>query len=161
MNNEYQPEDINKEEQEQLKLSAPVLHSMEKNNPFTVPDGYFDRLPAEIQEKISLRKEDPWFVLLLKGILRPQPAMVVLMLFVLVSIALYFADWQNHQSAEVVALDSADLRNAEIAFAIDESTLLDELANLDETDSYKGNETEIENYLIDNQTDLNQLINEL
>ena len=39
-------------EDEELKKSAPFLFGMEKKNDFQVPDGYFDRLPSEIQDKI-------------------------------------------------------------------------------------------------------------
>jgi hypothetical protein len=39
-------------EDEELKKTAPHLFGMEKKNDFQVPDGYFDRLPSEIQDKI-------------------------------------------------------------------------------------------------------------
>jgi hypothetical protein len=31
-----------------LEKDAPLLHSIGKNNPFKVPDGYFDALPAQV-----------------------------------------------------------------------------------------------------------------
>ena len=34
-----------------LEKEAPLLNSIPKSNPFTVPDGYFDALPAQIMAK--------------------------------------------------------------------------------------------------------------
>ncbi len=39
------------DEEESLKRDFPLLHSIPKDNPFSVPESYFDSLPSEIMEK--------------------------------------------------------------------------------------------------------------
>ena len=39
------------EDEESLKKNSPLLHSISRENPFSVPEGYFDSLPSEIIEK--------------------------------------------------------------------------------------------------------------
>jgi hypothetical protein len=36
---------------ESIKRESPLLHSISKENPFSVPENYFDNLPSEIMEK--------------------------------------------------------------------------------------------------------------
>jgi hypothetical protein len=45
------------EDDESMKNEAPLLHSISKENPFSVPENYFDSLPSEIIEKCRAEEE--------------------------------------------------------------------------------------------------------
>jgi len=45
------------EDEESLKKETPLLHSISKENPFSVPEGYFDDLPSEIIDKYRTEAE--------------------------------------------------------------------------------------------------------
>ncbi len=45
------------QDEERLKKESPLLHSIAKENPFSVPENYFESLPSEIIEKCRTEAE--------------------------------------------------------------------------------------------------------
>src|ERR1035441_2061403 len=45
------------EDEESLKKESPLLNSISKENPFSVPENYFDNLPSEIIDKCRTEAE--------------------------------------------------------------------------------------------------------
>jgi hypothetical protein len=62
--------------EENLKKETPLLHSIPKRNPFTVPEGYFDGLPSSILEKCRETAKIPTFSKIF-WLFRPQWMMAV------------------------------------------------------------------------------------
>lgn len=44
------------DEMDELKHLAPTLHGLKRTDPFTVPDGFFERFPHQVQAAIVERK---------------------------------------------------------------------------------------------------------
>ncbi len=40
---------------------APLLRAIPKEDPFTAPEGFFDRFPMQVQSAIAQRKAAPWW----------------------------------------------------------------------------------------------------
>ena len=45
------------DEMDELKHLAPTLHGLKRTDPFTVPDGFFERFPHQVQAAIVERQE--------------------------------------------------------------------------------------------------------
>lgn len=149
--------------EEDFKKQYPNLFGMDKKNPFSVPENYFEDLPGSIQSRIQQEEQESWLETLKRTFYRPQWAFALLLLLLLTAGGWFFFSNRQVQPAQrEMALTADELKNAAILGDIDEFDLLDEYASLEETASAdEESKTEIENYLIENHTDLNQLINEL
>lgn len=55
-----------------INTETPLLSSIPKRNPFSVPDGYFDTLPSSLLEKCRQAKPKPEFSTKTFWLLKPQ-----------------------------------------------------------------------------------------
>lgn len=153
MNNENYMDD-------ELK-DAPLLKKMSRENPFKVPDGYFDSFPTLISEKIASSHSKPGWIIFLKNVLQPK-YVVAMFVFAaaLTSGIVYFNQHPAAKDQEMI-LSYDDLTNSNYIAQFDESDLIEAYNSNSETDKVNENNSEIENYLIDNQTDISLIENEL
>ncbi len=146
------------EDFEEINAEAPLLAGIPKYNPFDVPADYFDELPALIQNRCISSKPSvsiiEWLVLLIK----PRFAIPVLATVLCAVAGINFMD----KNAEMTKSGrTAEISIEERLNSIDESELIDELAD-DQADLKQNNTNEsIENYLIDNNIDESNLNSEL
>lgn len=134
--------------------SFPFLQKAERKNPFTTPDGYFEKLPLNIADKLAAPTA-PLFS-------TPRLVFIAGMLAsVLVAGMWYFSGNTQQVSENQVVLSYDDLPVSSIedelvldAFADVETSAEDDDAGTDETDTYHD-------YLIENNTDISLIINEL
>lgn len=111
--------------EEELKENAPLLFGIPKENPFSVPDNYFDALPTQVQERyLASGKEAFTFQLILRSWYqsmqkRPLYAIATVTLFLVVSFGL----------VQIIQLNSGD---NEISNSIQANSLLQPEDQLDE-----------------------------
>lgn len=137
-------------EMQELENEAPTLFSIAKKNNFSVPEGYFDRLPTEISEKIAQEPPAGFMEQIAQWLVKPQMAIASLTLLIGLSAILYLNDAKKISSSP----ELADISNAELdlfASAYNEEELMieDLLAyNDDMSIEYDiFTDDEIENYL--------------
>jgi len=146
------PEDINK--------IAPTLAGLEKRNPFVVPENYFENLPGAIQDKISSSNQLPWYETFQQAIAVSRAGLAMLIILLAITAGLFYLD-HNRETGRKQLVEQ-DQRNMEILVEVEEAELVEELIAMnDEHSTDRISESEIENYLIDNHTELNQIMNEL
>ncbi len=149
------------EENDELK-NAPLLRSLRSADPFQAPEGYFDRLSSDIQDKIHHQK-----TAVFSTFFEWKSALAILGILVLAILAgtqdysPKFQPLAQHTSAEP-SISCEDIINSNYYLEFDE-TLLSEAMELSDTalvsPAFSGDET-LENYLIQ-QTEESFLINEL
>jgi hypothetical protein len=147
-------------EDDKLNEIAPTLSKMSRQHPFIAPDGYFDSLPTIISERITAEKEKPFWVTWRTIVLRPRLTAALVSVLMVAGAWWYFSNrtGNNQNGSEEIAVTYADIVESGIFYEWDELLLVEELAanSTDEPES-----TDMENYLIENETDINNLINEL
>ena len=155
-----------------LEKEAPMLHSIGKHNPFTVPDGYFDALPAQIMDKVRRDAETrPAFgIHKLFWLFRPQWMVATFM--VVVAICFFFRNGKtNAVSYEAIA---ANIPDSVIVQSLQNNIDHVDVASLEEANKNAGVTTmlpqqlaqdttneQITNYLINNGIDASDIENEL
>ncbi len=140
---------------------APGLRGMKRENPFTVPHGYFDSLSSRIQDRINAPQAISIWEKLLLPLQRPAFAYVTITIAMLICASVYFTQKKNNVATPQVAevnITADDIYNSGIIYEYDENTLTEVLAA---NTSTKQSSTELEDYLIDINTDESDLINEL
>lgn len=139
---------------------APLLKSMSGETPFRAPAGYFDSLPTLISEKISAQNSKPWWSIFIQNIFQPKYVVAACVFGVaVISGVVYFNQPENIKDIEII-LSYEDVSNSAYMDDLDESLLVEELSKYDNT-SYDEQSKDIENYLIDSQTDISLIENEL
>lgn len=134
--------------------SFPFLQKAERKNPFNTPDGYFEKLPLNIADKLAAPSA-PLFS-------TPRLVFIAGMLAsVLVAGMWYFSGNTQQVSGNQVVLSYDDLPVSSIedelvldAFADVETSSEDDEAGTDDNETYHD-------YLIENNTDISLIINEL
>jgi hypothetical protein len=125
-----------------------LLEKMRRENPFTVPHGYFDRLPETVIRRcVRAEKKYKWMpeYLFLRPGLAFMLAFVSCCLFVTY---IYFRQQPDKGFTSLKIPESYDfLRD------IDESLIIEVL----ERDHLQGGQSEIEEYLIENRVDILQI----
>jgi len=91
--------------EENLEKEAPLLASIPKRNPYRVPEGYFDELPAAIMEKCRQSTAAPQRANKIFWLFRPQWMMAV---FVGVVGLTFLLRHDTPQSYEVMASKLSD-----------------------------------------------------
>jgi hypothetical protein len=137
-----------------------------RDNPFRVPDGYFDRFALRMSERIVEEQQSKKFYF--KALYKPIPALVFASL--VAGLGIFSIQFFNRSSE---SLSEEEISNYVYQEGIDEFEL-DEiieysiLVNLDssetESKSNKKKETEvdeIQKFLLDEDIELNDIINEL
>jgi hypothetical protein len=153
MKTEYNDDDLRKE--------APKLFGMDKKNPFEVPDGFFDTFSSKVQDKIAAEKKKTIWSVIFETVIKPKIAIPVLASLCLVAVGIKIM----YRPPTVInynetAITYNDLSQSDYLTDIDESILMDAL-NTATNKSNTSSKTEIENYLIENNIDVNDLANEL
>ncbi|MFI5217918.1 MAG: hypothetical protein ACHQNT_00405 [Bacteroidia bacterium] len=140
---------------------APLLNKISRENPFRVPDGYFNSLPSDVAEKIALEKAKSVKIIFIRRILQTKYAVAAcLLIAALISGVIYFN--QNKTVVnEQLALTTDDISSSIYFDDIDESILVEELSQINNESSTDEQAKEIENYLIETQTDISHYVNEL
>jgi hypothetical protein len=140
---------------------SPILKNMSRENPFKPPDGYFDSFPSIISERIASDKSNSGWVIFLQHVFRPKYVVAMIVFStVLTSGVIYFNQHTTVTNSEII-LSYDDLSNSNYIDQIDENDLIDAYNSNVETEKSNESNSEIENYLIDNQTDISTLENEL
>ena len=144
--------------------SLPDFENVQEKNPFRVPEGYFESLPVEIQQRIADRgiKERTLAGWIMQVFTRPAAkyalAFASLALFIVFSTK-YFTrtvkvNYAEEQLPDTEQLDIFYLQQ------LDESTLADVYAEESSVAS-QAQDKSIENYLLDNDIDLNLITEHL
>jgi len=147
--------DIGKEE---LKDIAPQLSSLTKKNAFTAPENYFEKLTVSISDKVHAEKHKTWWQVVFETLAQPKFAFASVALCLLLGVYIY----NQKQNAVIIPLEMtatniSNLSDDEILSQVDETILADVMDD-NSTDASANDEVD---YLIDNHTDLNSIINEL
>ncbi len=137
---------------------APLLRSLRNSQGFEAPDGYFDRLSSDIQDRINQPKSLISF--------RWKPVLAFASITGL-AIFIYFSVFRSEipsaeeQQIAQTEITSEDLIASDYYTEIDEELLTEALSGKDAGEIWTGNNTEpIEEYLIETSTE-EELINEL
>jgi|GEM_PF-1449595 len=140
--------------------SLPDFESVSNENPFIVPDGYFESLPTGIQQRIidSKSKRNSVANWIAENISRPVPkyalALASVMLVIVLS-AKYF-NRTVHVNCDAPQLSESEQLDAAYLQQLDEPVLAEVYA--EETSATTETQDEgIENYLLDNDIDLNSI----
>lgn len=162
-------------ENDELRKIAPTLADIPKYNPFIVPDGYFDELPAVIQEKIIAVKKRFSIAERFVWIFRPQLAVAAgLVIIALITMLIMNNNSSSPENIENViahnsgqtdsVADSSLYASVEaVLYEVDEATLIEsfEGENIAVNNDEVASDDDIESYLVENNIDIAAIINEL
>ncbi|HWY97937.1 MAG TPA: hypothetical protein VNY36_02520 [Bacteroidia bacterium] len=153
-------------DEENLGKEVPLLSSIPKRNPFTVPEGYFDALPSAIMDKCRETKTIPEKSKLF-WLFRPQWITAIL----ICAIAITF--YMRHDTPATLETLTAQVSDSTIyqhlqnnIDYVDVNSLEDALQNENvttvpaRTDS-TNNQQDIVKYLMDHNVDASDIENEL
>src|SRR6185436_6446694 len=133
-----------------------ILYTSKSENAFTVPEGYFSELENSIRERVSLVKERSASAPLF---LRPRFITVMAMaLVVAISSVTFFM--LNHNTTAVISekdISFNDIYHSSYVGELDESALVE---MIDETE-LNATTQQYENYIIEHNTDINSIAEEL
>jgi hypothetical protein len=165
--------DIDSFDDDKLKEEAPLLSGIGKNNPFTVPDGYFDELPALIIQKCRESNKKPSIAVADKTfwLFRPQWMLASFIVVVAICFSLRKNDAISAINYEAIAAaipDSAIEQSLQNNIDYVDVTNLEELAqnsgnigslpSMPEQDTANG---QVINYLMNSNIDASDIENEL
>jgi hypothetical protein len=159
------------EDEEALKRESPLLHSISKENPFSVPEGYFEGLPSEIIEKCRTDVEPKkWGEGILTTILGYKWKLLTGLGCLAVLCFFVFRNNDHPLSYEVMTKsipDSLIVANLDKnIYSLSESSLEDAQEPENNTTSVKSEsdstlaDQQIIAYLIDNNVSVNEIENE-
>jgi hypothetical protein len=138
------------DEFEELRIDAPFLSNIPIYNPFDVPAGYFDELPSVIQKKCGENNSKSTWLEWIRMVFRPNFAIPVLSVLLIAFAAIYYIENKgtpvDKPIAEEINVDE-ELQN------IDESTIVDALADAGYESSNENENEKIKTYLIENNVD--------
>ena len=134
--------------------SFPFLQKAGRTNPFTTPEGYFEKLPLDIADKMAAPSA-PLFS-------TPKLIFIAGMLASVLVAGMWYFSGNTGQSAEnQVVLSYDDLPVS----AIEDELVLDAFVDVstatDDEDSGSDDSDTYHDYLIENNTDISLIINEL
>ena len=142
---------------EEIKTIAPFLSNIPKYNPFEVPLGYFDELPATVQQRCTENKVSTSILEWLSLLIKPRFAVPVL---ATLFIAVAGIDFMNKSAVSYEPAIAEEYTVEEQLYTIDEATIIETLIADAGTDP-SADDNSIEDYLIDNDIDESNLNNEL
>jgi len=142
---------------------APLLKSISRENSVKVPDGYFDSFPTLISEKIADQNSKPGWAIFLQNVFQPKYVVAMCVFAIVLTSGIFYFNQHPKLSNEEILLSYDDLNNSNYIEQIDEMDLIDAYSSVSYSEAYKSgeNNSDIENYLIDNQTDNALIENEL
>ena len=148
---------------EQLPDKIEQLLLIDKKETFEIPEGYFDGLAHKIQDRVNQKQEAYEPVWNWKPSAKWSLAMVTACLCIYIGTT--FFNKNIGQTEQLSANDIKQTLNTQVN-TIDESVLIEQV-NMDDIEveetnvESKDNKGAIENYLIDNNIDVNAIANEL
>ena len=158
---------ISNHNNEELREFARTLSKIEKQNPFQVPERYFDTLPAIVQEH-CIKDKGASLSQWLQQILNHRILAPISVLIVLIAIGINFFILPPSQINEDDTFLSLEQLNAEDIYTtmvagdlydIDEYLIVEALIGVENEE--KGSDDAIIDYLIENGIELSTIINEL
>lgn len=145
------------------ELDLPGTSGKGRQNIFKTPENYFELLPIQISDRIqsgkSVRETTAAFVFSKLHLITTLGIVACL-----IAGGIFYLNLSNSGSKSEQILSSDDLINAGIVTEIDENILIEEYAELSTTsqESQKvAQNISLEDYLIENNTDITLIINEL
>jgi hypothetical protein len=133
----------------------PILYTTKSENPFEVPAGYFSELENSIGEKVSLATER---VASRPLYLRPRFVTVLAtVLVLLVSTVTFVVLNRTGKSISEKDISFNDIYHSHYATDFDESALIEMM----DDSTLNSNTTQFENYLIEDNTDIYSITEEL
>ncbi|MEZ5172368.1 MAG: hypothetical protein R2850_02355 [Bacteroidia bacterium] len=140
-----------------------------RENPFSVPDGYFDRFALRMSERIAEEKKSKRFPF--PALLKPAPVIAFATLLILggiFSIRIYNGNQFELSDEEISryvyqeGIDELDLDEIIEYSELDYADTIEESAPQKEKNKRKNEKEldEIQKYLLDEDIDLNDIINE-
>ena len=134
-----------------------------RENPFRVPDGYFDRFPNKIAERIA--EENQSKVIRFAVLLKPAPLLAIAATLITIAVVSY----------KIFNKPTDAFDQDEISTYVYQEGIIDELSDeeiLDYSDYAAADSTfqkstsdsvtnTIQNYLLDEDVDINDIINEM
>jgi cell division septation protein DedD len=140
---------------------GPDLQGFQKENPFRVPDGYFDRFPLKMSERIAEQKKQSRFHF--HSLFKPVPLFATAAVLVAVGVIAF----------NLLSSSKESLTQEEISNYVYQEDIIDEFTDDDileyavlsttnaDTSSQNSEVEEIQDYLLDQGLDESDIINEL
>lgn len=147
---------------DELKELGSSLHKMEKQNPFAVPENYFENLNSIVHDKIASQKKISWSEQLAGFIAAHKLSLATCAIVLALGSVYYFKSAQQTILSDTnteFALSDDELNT--LAGELDEHTLAEMYVSETTTESNINDSLQLEDYLIENNIDVNTLLNEL
>lgn len=154
-----------------LRKDAPNLFGKDKRNPFEVPDGFFENFSSNIQDKIAAQQKQSVWSIVYHNLIKPKFAIPVLASVCIIAVGIKLLNKTAIiNTNNNIAVTYNDLSQSDYFADINVSDLSEALNNTTssisnnvktESDSYRLDKNQIENYLIENNVDVSDLANEL
>lgn len=147
---------------DELKELGSSLHKMEKQNPFAVPENYFENLNSVIQDKISAQKKISWSEQFSGFMAAHKLSLATFAVVLALGSVYYFKNTQQSISNDTnteFALSDEELNT--LAGELDEHTLAEVYVSETASEANTNDSLQVEDYLIENNIDVNTLLNEL
>jgi hypothetical protein len=134
---------------------------MNRENPFRVPDGYFERFPIKIAERIA--EENQSKVIRFAPLLKPAPMLAIAATLITIAVVSYKIVHKPTDTFEQDEISNYVYQEGIIDELSDEEILdYSDFADADSTFHKSDSETtHIQNYLLDEDVDINDIINEM
>ena len=153
--------------EESLEKEAPLLASIPKRNPYTVPEGYFDELPSAIMEKCRQSTATPVRANKIFWLFRPQWMMAVFVGVVGLTFLLRHDTPQTYEAMASKISDSAIYQNLQNNIDYVDVSSLEEAVQNDNTftapvqSDSTSNQEDIVKYLMNHNVDASDIEDEL
>lgn len=143
-------------EDDDLKVTAPTLFNLQKGKPFNAPEGYFDSLPAIIQQKCAEDNNISVFSNFFRLLSGHRLISASLALLIIIATAYLFIHLPDK------GLENTVVASEEYLLEIDEAVLIETLSNSDDYNVINDNYDKATiDYLLENSIELQTIINEL
>jgi hypothetical protein len=155
--------------QKELEAAAPTLARLQRENPFSVPADYFDKLPAAVNERIHSQKRKNSESVLEGWLqrLRWAPMLASFLIAIAFSAGLYFYSAKNQPSTAALAaikeepavslqdavLDNVDVETMEDELAVADNSRQNTKNLKDASAPNKDSAAAADDYLLDNYFD--------
>jgi hypothetical protein len=145
--------------QQQIQ-SLPDFEKTAAKEHFKVPEGYFDSLPTTIQQRIidEKKKRISWGEIVDGIFFRPKFALALASIAILIVFGVKYFNRPINVEPVVAEISASDISNSTYLADIDELLLVNAVALQISIEEKDGS---LENYLIENNIDINQLTEHL
>jgi len=146
---------------QQQVQSLPDFEKTAAKEHFKVPEGYFDSLPTIIQQRIldEKKKRISWGEIVDGIFFRPKYALALASVAILIVFCIKYFNRPISVQPALAEISASDIDNSTYLADMDESLLADAVAV--QTASGGEKDASVEDYLIENNIDVNQLTEHL